>query len=112
MLETPQGSNLTIASGGLAQAEYRGRLVVAQFLEMPERQDLAVNRVHGVEGLLELDLDLSADRGSARGEDQPDELGGDRAGVGRGKSPPVERQFASSVSTCKREIGSVMPLSR
>ena len=47
----------------LGQAEHQRGLVVGQVLEVPQGQDLAVDRVHAVERLLDDQLVLGADRG-------------------------------------------------
>src|SRR5262249_12054906 len=48
-----QRSNMPIAGGRGLDAEHLRGLVVGEFLEMPEGQDLPVDRVQGVDGLLE-----------------------------------------------------------
>src|SRR5262249_17967889 len=48
-----QGPDVAVAGGGLLQAEHLRRLVVGQLLEVPQHQHLAVDRVEGVEDLLE-----------------------------------------------------------
>ena len=82
LLEPAQGTDVALAGRGLVQAEHGGRLVVVQLLEVTERQDLAIDRVHGVERLLHLDLDLGPDGGPARRGQSAEELGGQRARVG------------------------------
>src|SRR5262249_15167748 len=44
-----QGTNMPIAGGRGLDAEYLGGLVVGEFLEVPQGQDLAVDRVQGVD---------------------------------------------------------------
>src|SRR4051794_28773361 len=65
-LEAFQRADITLAGRGLLDAEEGGDLVVAQLLEMPKRQHLAVDRVEAIEGRLELRHGLAADRGQAR----------------------------------------------
>jgi hypothetical protein len=47
-----------------------GDFLVAQLLEVPQNQDFAVEGIHGIEGLLEPDLHLGPDGGTA-GRRQP-----------------------------------------
>ena len=49
-----QGPDVANAGGLLLNAQHFGDLAIAQFLEMPQRQDLAVQRVHGRDDLFHL----------------------------------------------------------
>src|SRR5262249_59092513 len=61
LLEPLQGPDVAVARRRLAQAEHLRGLVVGQVLEVAEGQDLAVDRVHVVERLLDDQLVLDAD---------------------------------------------------
>ncbi len=50
--EPLEGADVPVAGRGLLEAEDGGRLAVAELLEVPEHQHLAVDRVHGVEDVL------------------------------------------------------------
>src|SRR5206468_265143 len=65
LLEAPQRADVAVAGGGLLEAEDRGRLLVAQLLEMPQREHFAVDGVHRVEGVLHPELHLDPDGGLA-----------------------------------------------
>ena len=72
------------------ELELAGDLGVGQLLEMPEDEDFAVQRVHGVEGLLQPTLPLGADRGHAGAGVAAQELAArateDASGTGRSSS--------------------------
>src|SRR5262245_36189962 len=58
LLEPLQGAQMAVARGRGLEAEHLGGLLVAQHLEVAEDEDLAVDGVHGVEGLLNAELGL------------------------------------------------------
>ena len=47
-LQPFEGADVAFAGGGCLDAQDRGRVGVAQFLEVPQRQDLAVDRVQAI----------------------------------------------------------------
>ncbi len=57
-LKPLEGPDVPFAGSRTFQAQYLGNLGVGQFLEMPQRDDLAVDRLHIVERGLDLDLNL------------------------------------------------------
>src|SRR5437762_572296 len=58
VLQSFQGADVAIAGGRLLQPEHLGRFVVGQLLEVPQRQDFAIERVHGVEHFLKANPQL------------------------------------------------------
>ena len=110
LLEPPQGPDIAVAGRGLVDAQHGGRLAVVELLEVAEGQDLAVDRVHGVERLLDLDLDLGPDGGPARRRQSAEELGGQRSGVGRGQRPVEERDLATGIAALHAEVEAVQRL--
>src|SRR5262249_12656879 len=62
LLEPVQSPDVPLTGRRLLEMQLAGDLGVGQFLEMPQHQDLAIQRVHGVEGLLQPHLPLGADR--------------------------------------------------
>ena len=89
-----------------------GDLGVGQLLEMPQDQDLAVERVHGVEGLLQPPLPLGADRGDAGAGVAAQELR--RQGRrGRLRPGPVQQlHLAAGVSRLDAQMPAVHELER
>src|SRR5262249_9625626 len=67
------GAQVTGARRRLLDPQRRSRLAVAQLLEVPERQDLAVDRVHGVEHLLEPNLQFGPPGRVCRRGEAPDQ---------------------------------------
>ena len=87
LLEPLQRPDVTVAGRRLGQAEHLRGLVVGEVLEMPQGQDLAVDRVHAVERLLDDQLVLGPDRGLAGAGHLAQELGGQRDRVACGNGP-------------------------
>jgi hypothetical protein len=52
LLQARQRADVALGGGRLADVEHPGRLGVGQLLEVPQREDLPVERVEGVERLL------------------------------------------------------------
>src|SRR5262249_1084163 len=96
--EPPEGPDVAVVGRGLRQAEALGGLAVAQFLEMPQGQDLATHRVHAVEHGLELELPLGAHGGVAGGGEPPQQLRRQRDGAGLRQGAAVERHLAAGVA--------------
>jgi hypothetical protein len=92
------------------EAQHGGRFAVVQLFEVAEGQDFAVDRVHGVERVLDLDLDLGPDRGPAGRRQSAEEPGGQRSGVGRRERAVVERDLAIRVAALHPEMEAVQRL--
>src|SRR5262245_44543605 len=56
--EPLEGADVSIAGRGLLQAQDRGSLAVVELLEVPQHKDLAVDRVHRVEDILQAEPHL------------------------------------------------------
>ena len=67
VLEPLQGADVPLGRGRLLDPEHLGGLGVGQLLEVPQRQDLPVERVEGVERLLEPQQPLGPDGRLGRG---------------------------------------------
>jgi hypothetical protein len=83
-LEPAQRPDVTVAGGGLVQSQNGSRLAVAELLEVSQGQDFAIDDVHGVERLLDLDLDFGPDRSLARCRQPAEKLHCSRIGAGGG----------------------------
>ena len=70
VLEPFECGDVAVACRGLADREHLRRLVVVQLLEVPKREDLPIDRVHRVRGLLHPELELRSLYGP-RGRGQP-----------------------------------------
>ena len=77
---------------------------------MPQDEDLAVDRVHAVEGLLEPDLPLGPDRRLAGAGQLAQEPGGQGPGAGAGHGAAVERDLAADVAAGRAEVPPVLLL--
>ena len=75
-----------------------GGLGGGELLEVPQRQHLAVERVHGVQGLLEPELDLGPDGFLAGPGQIAQELGRQRRRGGFRHRPAVDRHLAPRVA--------------
>src|ERR1700679_1862145 len=91
-------------------AQHGGRLSVIELLEVSQGQDLAVDRVHGVERLLDLDLDLGPDGRPARRCQATKQLGGQRSRVGSGKRAVIDRDLAAGVAALDADVEAVQRL--
>ena len=98
-MEPCQGPDIPIAGRGLGQREDLGRLAVAQLLEVPQYDDLAVDRIHAVERLLEPEPLLGPDGRLAGGGAAVQELGRHRRGAGGVRRSRVERDLPPGVVT-------------
>ena len=86
------------------QAEHVRGFRVGQLLEVPEGDDLAVDRVHAVKGGLQLQLDLGPlDRLAGRGH-PAQELRGQRDVAGLRQGPPMQRNLAAGVAHRGAEV--------
>ena len=89
-----------------------GDLAVAELLEMAQGQDLAVERLHGVEHLLELQLHLGAAGGAGgRGEPAQQHLG-QRGRVRLGRRAVAQRHFLAGVPHVDFQVMAVQGLER
>src|SRR5262245_35339676 len=84
LLQASEGANVAIARGALRQSQQLGGLLVGQLLEVSQGDDFPIQRLHLVEGGLELELQLGTDDlltdGGHSSEELPRE--GDGAGMG------------------------------
>ena len=103
-LAAAPGSQVPLAGRRFLDAQDLGGLGVGQVLEVPQGQDLAVERVHPVEGLLEAELPLGADRGLARPADAAQELRGQSRRGRLRQAAAVERDLAAGVAHRRAEV--------
>src|SRR5947209_19405610 len=89
VLQALQRADVAVAGGRLLEAEHFGGLGIAELLEVPQREDLAIDGVHAVEDNLEAGLQLGADGGLAGGGQAAEELVGQRDGGGLGDRPAM-----------------------
>ena len=60
LFEPFQGAEIPLGPGFLTDSQHFGRLGAAELLEVPQRQDLAVDRVERIQGLLDAEQPLGA----------------------------------------------------
>src|SRR5262249_4004329 len=97
LLQSREGTDVSLAGGGRLDAEGGGGPGVAQFLEVPQSEHLAVGRVHLFEGGFEKLLALVASGGVAgRGKSSRDR-GRDAGRVRPAVGARVHRHFPAGV---------------
>ena len=77
-----QGADVAVAGRRLADPEHLRRLGVAQLLEVPQAEHLAIDRGEVVERILDPDLELGPRRRLARRREPAEQLGRQRDGAG------------------------------
>ena len=106
LLEPLQRPGVALARRRLLQAQGRGGVAVGHLLVVPQDQDLAVERVHAVERLLEPELPLGPHRRLAGAGQLAQEPGGQGPGAGAGHGAAVDRDLAADVAAgrprCRR----------
>ena len=90
--------------------QHLGDLAVGQLLEMAQRDHLAVDRLHLIERLLDLESHLGADQRLAGGGEPAQELGRQRGRAGLGQGAAMERDLAVGVPHRRAEVAAVDPL--
>jgi hypothetical protein len=103
-LEPPDGPQVAFTGRGRLDAEHGRRLDVVQFLEVAQHHDLAVDRVHAVERLLQPEPQLRPDRGRGRRGQAREVLLRQRRGRGLRQGPPVEGDFLPGVAHLRPEM--------
>ena len=98
LLETLQGTEVTLGRGRLLDAQHPGRLGGGQLLEVAQRQDLAVDRVECVERLLEPEDPLGPDDRLGRRRVPAEQLGRQRGGARRRQGAAVQRDLPAGVA--------------
>src|SRR5262245_35283268 len=86
LLEPLEGPDVAVARGCLRQPQNGRGLGVGQLLEVSQGEDLAVERVHAVEGFLKAQLPLGADGGLCGTGESAEEEVGERVRAGGGAS--------------------------
>ena len=104
-----EGPDVALGGRRLLEAQHAGGLGVAQLLEVAQGQDLAVERVHAVERLLEADAPLGADGRLAGAGVAAQELRRQGGGGRRGQGAAVERDLAGDVAHLGAEVLAVHP---
>src|SRR5262249_16804045 len=99
-----QGTNMPIAGGRGLDAEHLGGLVIGELLEMPQGQDLPVDRVQGVDGFLKDELHLGALHGLGHRREPAEQLGGEGDAGGLRHGPAVQRHLAARVAHLRAEV--------
>ncbi len=74
---------------------------------MFERQDLAVDRVHAVQGLLDQEPGFGLDRGLRGGRELAQKLGGQRDTVGHRQAAAVQRDLAAGVAKLRAKMAAM-----
>ena len=96
-LKPLEGPDVPLAGRRDLQAQDLGHLGVGQLLEMPQGDDLPVERIHAVEGGLDLDLDLGPRERLARRGVMAQQLGRQRDRAGLRQRPLVQRDLATGI---------------
>ena len=111
-LSRPRARMYRLLAAVLRQAQHMGHLAVAELLEMAQGQHLAVQRLHGVEHLLKLQLHLGTAGGAGgRGEPAQQHLG-QRGRVRLGRGAVAERHFLAGVPHVDFQVMPVQRLER
>jgi alkylation response protein AidB-like acyl-CoA dehydrogenase len=88
-------------------AEILCRFGPVQFLEVTQRQHLAVDRVQGVQRLLKTESAFGPRRGLARRRVFAEQLRGQRRRAGHRQRPAVQRHLAAGVAHVRAEVVTV-----
>ena len=107
-LEPLEGPDVPLA-GRRVQLQDLGHLGVGQLLEMPQGDDLAVDRLHPVEGGLDLDLDLGPRDRLAGRSVMAEQLGRQRDRAGLRQRPFVQRDLAAGIPHRRPEVLAMDP---
>ena len=102
-----QGTDVAVARGRFAKPENLGGLGVGEILEMPKRQDFAVDRLHAVEDRLKADLHLGAKRGLAGGGHPAKQLIGQGSRTCMRIRAAMQRDLAAGVAQLSPEVAAV-----
>jgi hypothetical protein len=108
--EPLQRPGVALARRRFIQAQGRGGVAVGHLLVVPQHKDLAVERVHAVERLLEPDLALGPHRRLAGAGQLAQEPGGQGSGAGAGHYAAVDRNLAADVAAGRIEVPPVLLL--
>ena len=102
ILEPLERADVAVAGRRLGDPQDLGRLVVIQLLKVAEREDLAIDRVHGVKGILKPELELG--RWAARvGEvSRPRSMAARETEVAWGKHRDEARPPDLRLASCSR----------
>ena len=103
-LDRPQ---VAAARAGLGEAQDLGDLGRAELLEVLQGQDLAVDRVHAVERLLDEQAGLGLDGRLRRRGQRAQQLGRQRDRVGQGQAAAVQGDLAVGVAELRAQVAAV-----
>src|SRR5215472_8346101 len=109
LFETLEGADIALGGGRLLNAEYLSRFGGGQLLEGPQRQDLSIQRVEGVERLLQAEEAFGANRRLGGRSVFAQQLGRQGRRTGCRQCSVAQRHLATGVAHLRAEVVPVKP---
>jgi hypothetical protein len=107
LLESSDGTDITVARRGLADSQDLGGFSIIELLEMAQSEDFAVDAVHRIEGFFELQFPFGSDSSLAGSRLASEELFGEYGGGCLGEGAAEQGDLSARVSRLGPQMASV-----